>query len=205
MKRFGRTSWSEADLAPGTRAKLQEVQEALRTGRSAEQEDGSVRRLYLSPTTQFLPELGVWDTRASAMAAASILVAVFTGLWGLGGLVSGTGAVWLLPICGVSILLAVTYGRKYQRQNAADRKGGIERDGTYLIPDGLVIRSHDRHMVFPLDSIKEFESYLSGGDGMRHAVRMNFTSDGRSRYHTFGNRLELVELFNTWLANARGR
>ncbi len=204
MKRFGR-SWSrEADLAPGTRAKLEEVQEAQRTGRSAEQEDGSVRRLYLSPTTQFLPELGVWDTRASALAGVSILVAVFTGLWGLGGLVSGTGAVWLLPICGASILIAVTYGRKYRRQNAAVRKDGIERDGTYLFPGGLLIRSHDRHMVFPLDSIEVFESYLSGSRP-RQAVRMKFTSNGSSRYHTFGNQLELVELLNTWLANARGR
>ena len=118
---------------------------------------------------------------------------------------SGTGALWLLPICGVSILVAVIYGRKYGRQNAAAPKAGIERDGTYLIPDGLVIRSHDRHVVFPLDSIKEFESYLSGGSRPRQAVRMKFTSDGSSRYHTFGNQLELVELLNTWLANARGR
>lgn len=194
---------SRAQLPEPASEGLEGFEVAQREGHAVDEGEGAQRRLVLAPDAIYMPEIGHRDTKSSAIMGASILLAVFSGLYGIGGLTSGNWGVWLLPVCAVAIVAAIVAGRKWRREEASTRRGGVERDGTYLLPHGVVTRTHDRYQYFPLDSIEGFRVHSGSDQGF--SVRLTYTAGGVRRYEKFGGRQPLLDVMDAWFEQARGR
>jgi len=195
-----------AHVAPAVRVHLDAFEEAQASRQAVSEGEGVLRRVTLDPTRIYLPDLGEWDTKASGGMAFAIIVALFTGLWGIGGLSEGSWAVWLLPVSGAAVVAAIILGKRWGGQGAEARKGGIDRDGIYLLPMGVVIRSLDRYKVYPLGSIRRFELGPYSRRGVRW-VRMVFEAGGVAQHANIGNDRErdedLLEIVEGWLSQSR--
>jgi len=192
-------------VAPAVRVHLDAFEEAQASRQVVSKGEGVLRRVTLDPTRIFLPDLGEWDTKASGGMAFAIIVALITGLSGIGGLTEGSWAVWLLPVSGAAIVAAIVLGKRWGGQGEKARAGGIDRDGIYFLPMGVVIRSLDRYKVYPLSAIRRFElgSYIRG----IRWVRMCFVAGGVAQYANIGNDRELdeelLEIVESWLTESR--
>ena len=193
-----------SELPAAVRQSLERLEESQVTAASRQEGADDVRRYIADDETIFLPELGHRDTPSSLTMAIAIVLAIGSALFGVGGLSAGTAWRWALGATPLFIVIAVVAGRRAGREQARSRADGIERDGLYLLPAGVVIRSHDRIQHWPLATIVRFDEF-SAGERPRH-VRLIFRAAGAElqgpelRWHD-----ELPGLLAAWLQAARAR